>query len=364
MDGFENGAFNGAITGAFMGGLGAAGSVLGGSCSFAGTAIGRLFDTVIPTVGKIAGGITGAMGLFDTVALAYGLFDPDNALTQLNKKLHGSTAYNVFQMTMGALAVFSGGYMKGTQNRTCFVAGTLVLTACGLIAIENIRVGDKVFSQNTETGEQAVKTVVETYVRQVTELVHLRIGGEDITTTHDHPFFVMGKGFVNAGKLRACDTLLDSNQNRLTIDDISFETSEEPTTVYNFQVEDYHTYFVGKGFVLVHNAGGYERAQKYSAGWSDESLSDTVNKIAPDSEPTTTITGKTIYRNDTTGQQVVFDNDGNYFRIEDTNLSGRRVYTDINGNPIPNNVTIDGRQVGLSQSEYNRLTHFNNVDNP
>lgn len=275
LEGFENGAFNGAITGAFMGGLGAAGSVLGGSCSFAGTAIGRLFDTVIPMVGKIAGGITGAMGLFDTVALAYGLFDPDNALTQLNKKLHGSAAYNVFQMTMGALAVFSGGYMKGTQNRTCFVAGTLVFTACGLIAIENIRVGDKVFSQNTETGEQAVKTVVETYVRQVTELVHLRIDGEDITTTHDHPFYVVNYGFKDAGKLSRQDKLFGNDGRVCPIDDISFLSEETPRTVYNFQVEDHHTYFVGYAGILVHNAGdAYSRPSHYRKGVREKVFED------------------------------------------------------------------------------------------
>ena len=114
--------------------------------------------------------------------------------------------------------------------------------------------------------------------------------------------------------------------------------------------------------MLVHNAGGYERAQKYSSDWADESLTETVDRIAPNSNPSQTSTGKTIYKNNTTGKQVVYDSDGNYFRIEDTNLSGRRVYTDINGDPIPNNITVNGKQMGLSQSEYNRLTHFNNID--
>ena len=31
----------------------------------------------------------------------------------------------------------------------------------------------------------------------------------------------------------------------------------EVRTVYNFQVEDSHTYFVGENCVLVHNADGY-----------------------------------------------------------------------------------------------------------
>ena len=58
----------------------------------------------------------------------------------------------------------------------------------------------------------------------------------------------------------------------------------------------------------------------------------------------------------------MYDVDGNYFRIEDTNLTGKRVYTDINGNPIPNNKIVNGKQMGLSKSEYNKLTHFNNID--
>ena len=35
------------------------------------------------------------------------------------------------------------------------------------------------------------------------------------------------------------------------------ELTDEPTTVYNFQVEDYHTYHVSGLGVLVHNAGDY-----------------------------------------------------------------------------------------------------------
>jgi len=44
----------------------------------------------------------------------------------------------------------------------CFVAGTLILTATGLVAIENIKAGDKVIATNPETFEVAEKTVLET----------------------------------------------------------------------------------------------------------------------------------------------------------------------------------------------------------
>ena len=43
-------------------------------------------------------------------------------------------------------------------------------------------------------------------------------------------------------------------------------------------------------------------------------------------------------------------------------LTGKRVYTDINGNQIPNNKIVNGKQIGISKSEYNQLTHFNNID--
>ena len=88
----------------------------------------------------------------------------------------------------------------------------------------------------------------------------------------------------------------------------------------------------------------------------------TVDKIAPDSKPVKTSSGKEIYNNPKTGKQVVYDTDGNYFRIEDTTLTGKRVYTDNNGNQIPNNKFVNGKQIGISKSEYNQLTHFNNID--
>ena len=109
-------------------------------------------------------------------------------------------------------------------------------------------------------------------------------------------------------------------------------------------------------------SGGTARASRYSSGWGNESAKDAVNRIAPNSKPIVTDTGKIIYNNPNTGKQVIFDIEGNYFRIENTTLHGKRVYSDINGNTILNNRIIDGRQVGISQGEYNQMTHFNNMD--
>ena len=56
-------------------------------------------------------------------------------------------------------------------------------------------------------------------------------------------------------ELRIGDELVDSDNKIHSVDHIYYEVLEEPVTVYNFQVEDFHTYHVGYTGVLVHNAG-------------------------------------------------------------------------------------------------------------
>ena len=95
--------------------------------------------------------------------------------------------------------------------------------------------------------------VLETYIREVTTLVHLTVNGEEIVTTVDHPFYVKNQGFIKAGELIVGDELLDVNGNVLLVENFDVELTEKPVRVYNFQVEDFHTYFVGECVVWVHN---------------------------------------------------------------------------------------------------------------
>ena len=105
------------------------------------------------------------------------------------------------------------------------------------------------------------------------------------------------------------------------------------------------------------------RDSKYSDSWQKGSLQEAVDKFAPDAKPVDTNTGKTIYRNNDTGIEVVYDKNGDYFRINDTNVTGKRSYLDLNGNKVPNNVmTETGTQRGMTQGEYNAVTHFKNID--
>ena len=92
------------------------------------------------------------------------------------------------------------------------------------------------------------------------------MNGEEIVTTVDHPFYVKNQGFIKAGELIVGDELLDVNGNVLLVENFDVELTEEPVKVYNFQVEDYHTYHVSCFGVLVHNAEySPEKMQKIKA---------------------------------------------------------------------------------------------------
>ncbi len=152
----------------------------------------------------------------------------------------------------------AGGVASGIsamQGNTlfCFVAGTTVLTTLGKKAIETIQVGDTVPCVDHITGEASEKRVVSTSVNKVDTLVELVINGESIQCTDTHPFQVKGKGWVNAGDLQVGDLVYDKEWNTAPIERVEFLRLPDPVEVYNFEVEDCHTYYVGDGLWLVHN---------------------------------------------------------------------------------------------------------------
>ncbi|WP_254659952.1 polymorphic toxin-type HINT domain-containing protein, partial [Paenibacillus sp. KS1] len=134
----------------------------------------------------------------------------------------------------------------------CFTAGTRVLTDEGEKPIEEIEVGDKVLAKDDETGEMAYKEVEWLFQRDVEETYNITVGGEIITTTDEHPFWIIGKGWVESKNLVVGDVLTTSDGKELAIEKI--ELKKEHTTVYNFMVKDFHTYFVSNLGIWTHNS--------------------------------------------------------------------------------------------------------------
>ncbi len=139
------------------------------------------------------------------------------------------------------------------NGNICFIAGTLILTSDGLNEIQNIKAGDKVWSENPITGEQTLKQVVQTFNNLTTELIHVTANDEEIITTSEHPFYVSQKGWIGAMHLRVGDKLLLSTGEYAIVSLVQYESLKCPIPVYNFEVKDFHTYYVGEQSILVHN---------------------------------------------------------------------------------------------------------------
>ena len=262
LKGALSGARDGALMGAAFGGLGGFGAGLGtiGQCS---TAINTLFN--------VSSVISVGMQGFDMLALGdmtmmrlskdLGFNYNGGQIAAANAKAHSNPFYNAVQIGTGMTAAFTGGY-KSTAK--CFIAGTLVLTANGVVAIEMIKAGDLVYAADADTLEVSLKPVLETYIRETSELVHITVNGEEIVSTLDHPYYVKGKGFVNAVDLCIGFELIDKSGNVLAVEQIFRERLDnESEKVYNFKVSESHTYHVGVSGVLVHNANYPSNRDKY-----------------------------------------------------------------------------------------------------
>jgi RHS repeat-associated protein len=142
---------------------------------------------------------------------------------------------------------------KGSCN--CFTAGTKIQTEDGEKNIEEIRVGDKVLAkdENNPNSDLAFKQVTALFRSQRDDIIMLNVGKQVIETTNNHPFWVEDKGWVFADELRIGDQLLQADGNTLTINNIEFIKLDKPVTVYNFEVSDYHTYYVSDIGIWVHN---------------------------------------------------------------------------------------------------------------
>jgi hypothetical protein len=119
--------------------------------------------------------------------------------------------------------------------------------------------------------------------------------------------------------------------------------------------------------VPIFNPAGAARAEKFNKFQQKVSARETIARIAGDDPMITyTASAKTIYLNPATGKQVVYDNAGKYFRVEDTTVTGPLRYTDQFGHQIPNNVPLI-KQLGTSQTGVpadvrKALTHFSDGD--
>ncbi len=165
------------------------------------------------------------------------------------------------------------------EFNTCFVAGTLVRVAPATYAaieiqgryykkIEEVVRGDVVLSWDERTGRLEWNRVLRTFVRSSDRIFTISYeDGMTVQATHDHPFWIAGKGWTQAERLTVGDR---SQTSTGTNQIVGIEIGQGNETVYNFEVANAHSYHVTTSDLLVHNAPGdaYDRwvQQKIDSG--------------------------------------------------------------------------------------------------
>lgn len=153
-------------------------------------------------------------------------------------------------------AVGSVGLLTGAiKPSACFVAGTPIAIGYGVSKpIENISAGDHVLSCDETSMQNSLQPVTDVFCKEVYETVELTIGDDSIETTRNHPFYSPEyKGWVAAGSLAVGDRVINSEGILMTVDETSRIEYPDGVKVYNFTVDENHTYYVGDDEILVHN---------------------------------------------------------------------------------------------------------------
>lgn len=134
--------------------------------------------------------------------------------------------------------------------------------------IQNVEPGSLVATRDPQTGKTEFGRVVQTIQRQADALVTVRLADSKtgqaasaLTCTPEHPFYVQGQGWVEAGSLAIGNSIVTRAGPPLVVQGVDWQrakTGTKPYTVYNLTVEGDHTFFVGSasGGTWVHNVRG------------------------------------------------------------------------------------------------------------
>jgi hypothetical protein len=132
----------------------------------------------------------------------------------------------------------------------CLAAGTLVVTAEGSVPIEQVQIGDRVLSQDVDTGELAFKPVLQTTASNPVPLARIVTDQGELTSTAGHPFWVNAHGWrltrdlEPGGRFHGVDGAIEI---------VSVADTDRVEPAYNLVVADFHTYFAGEGRILSHD---------------------------------------------------------------------------------------------------------------
>jgi hypothetical protein len=146
----------------------------------------------------------------------------------------GFTLKNFLLISYNLLALFGA----------CFTGDMLLHCEGGKKRADTIREGDLLWSRDEHDpdGPLVLKRVLRRFERTA-KIWHLRLPGQVLRTTVEHPFWVENRqSWLPVGELHVGDVVRTDAGELLAVEAI--EDSGRWERVYNWQVQDYHTYFV------------------------------------------------------------------------------------------------------------------------
>ncbi len=158
-------------------------------------------------------------------------------------------------------------------SHECFVRGTLVSTQLGPKPIELIAVGDLVLSRDVESGRICWQAVVATTTQPPTVTRTIQIGKEKLSCTSGHLFWVSGDGWKKASEIKSGDWIHGAKEPSL----VTSVSESDVRQTYNLEVQDQHTYFVGKSLVLSHDVTPRRASRGLVPGYREADDKTVVN---------------------------------------------------------------------------------------
>lgn len=144
---------------------------------------------------------------------------------------------------------------EGIGGPSCVVAGTMVLTTHGNVPIQDLKIGEKIYSYSTTTKQMVVDTVTGVASEPISDdydtLYYVYTSDKDmVQATASHMFFANGD-FIAAPDLKVGDTMLNSVMHKVKITKIQM-VKRPGLTVWNITVKKNANFFANNE--LVHNA--------------------------------------------------------------------------------------------------------------
>lgn len=140
--------------------------------------------------------------------------------------------------------------MSVPEILSCFAAGTPVRTLAGPRPIESIRCGDRVLAQDVETGALSFRAVLAVHHNPPDQTLRVALDhGDAVVCSRFHRFWRAGRGWAMARELKSGDVLrtLGGLSRVVKVEDAPVQP------VFNLDVADARTFFVGESSMLVHD---------------------------------------------------------------------------------------------------------------